>query len=1400
MPESFPASLVLPYLTLSAHPAIGTVLLDPRPAWVWNGEGNRILWANGAGLAFFGETSMDALLDRRFGDVHPARRHLARLARNARADVPMLDRMRFFITDQTVTVTCLCKRLDVAGETVLLLIGTDQEAFGQTDQDRARSVLAALCQGPEADRDYEIYSAQLLDNDGQVIAQSGQSAGAHNDRSLLDKMALMSQGSRDPVSDVLRLDGKAVRRSVAPIGDNGVNRFLALFHAPQSKDESDSYAMLMAELSDNGEPDGDGAALDADMAEADIFGIGGEAPSLNIPYPFNEADKLRDRDWQPFMADDGQGVGADQSQTSMDSDKISPFGEGRGSFHFVWESDEAGRFSYVSEDFASAVGAGHADIVGKSWTEIARKLDLDDDSSVAQAFDSQDTWSGLTVLWPVEKQPIRIPVELTGLPVYGRYHGFQGFRGFGICHIGKARHDGTSQTHTPEKSSAGAFVALPQFHDNDPLMSETLMDVAREAVVATEELVSEKEDNRAVTRDEDPSLHQEPSDAPEQVEPQEETEDAAVAFVDDTGEFGGSFVCARHDETGGEADEPSRPALPEDPYKRVSLLLSGSQLGVTERAGSERSTPEPNAEQGQSADPELLMTIAETDDASALSAGERTAFDEIAATLGKEPFESRLPTEDIDDDYAEFEASQFDIADMDDEDEDGDKAVEEAELSDADVDADRATPAGDQRPDMGSANSPEPSPAKLAETEKTEERLPAGEPNSEGDQAQGGVQTSLQKALQSRLTHDKTLRSAASIAFRDILAMDPSFRHMRTRLAELGRSDDSRRRDEGEEDKPAEPEMVEPGPEEVLTEETGIEEQAPFIADDSPLPDAAHEQDTDAVDGSSLNASETVAEIEAIDAIDATAEAEDEASRTETAQALTVATVAGVAALGGEDIWDREATSSPLIDLLNKLPTAIIVSAKSEILFASKKALRALGFEKREELDALGGMEGLFSGRPGDWLTKTDGRTNLRGADGAPVSVLASIASINWGERPAAMLCFEKSPETQPALGVSEEDEKIAELEAILDTATDGVIVLNEDGHILRMNHSAEALFEVDRHNVAGGSVLNLLAEESHKVMLDYLASLKANDLASILNTGREVVGTVASGGQIPLTMTMGRIAIPGTRRFCAVLRDMSEWRNAQEQLLAEKQKAELASEQKSAFLAKVSHEIRTPLNAIIGFSEVMVEERFGTIGTERYKDYLNDIRVSGKHIMSLINDLLDLSKVEAGKLTLDVQPTDINALVQESVGLMQPQSTSDQIIVRTSLGSNLPRIAADERSLRQIILNLLSNGLKFTPSGGQIIISTLLEDDGAVKLRIRDTGVGMSEEEIKDAFEPFRQIAPTRNTETGTGLGLPLTKALVEINKARLNITSEKNHGTLVEVHFPKDRIVVEPDRETVT
>ncbi|MCC6948049.1 MAG: PAS domain S-box protein [Bradyrhizobiaceae bacterium] len=487
--------------------------------------------------------------------------------------------------------------------------------------------------------------------------------------------------------------------------------------------------------------------------------------------------------------------------------------------------------------------------------------------------------------------------------------------------------------------------------------------------------------------------------------------------------------------------------------------------------------------------------------------------------------------------------------------------------------------------------------------------------------------------------------------------------------------------------------------------------------------------------------------------------------------------------------------------ILGRLPVGVVVHRSGHILYANRAVLEWTGVAGVDELAAAGGLERLFANGQGfaDETGESSRPVALRGRGAHTIPVDARLISAPWDGETALVYLLSRTSGVDhdrleaTELALRDAEASTREMHAILDTATDGVALLDREGHVLGMNRSAEALFGFDSGEIEGRSFTTLFAPESHRAALDYLDGLASNGVASVLNDGREVIGRVREGGLIPLFMTLGRVG-EGGEKFCAVFRDITQWKRAEEELVQARRQAERANSAKSEFLAKISHEIRTPLSSIIGFAEVMMEERLGPIANERYREYLKDIHTSGEHLISLINDLLDLSKIEAGKLDLVFSSVDLNEIASQSMALMQPQANRERIIIRTALAPNLPPVVADARSIRQIVLNLLSNSIRFTPPGGQVIVSTTLTDDGEVHLRVRDTGIGMTETEIKTALEPFRQITTAgHGKEGGTGLGLPLTKALAEANRASFSIKSTKNAGTLVEIAFPSTRVLAE-------
>jgi signal transduction histidine kinase len=270
-------------------------------------------------------------------------------------------------------------------------------------------------------------------------------------------------------------------------------------------------------------------------------------------------------------------------------------------------------------------------------------------------------------------------------------------------------------------------------------------------------------------------------------------------------------------------------------------------------------------------------------------------------------------------------------------------------------------------------------------------------------------------------------------------------------------------------------------------------------------------------------------------------------------------------------------------------------------------------------------------------------------------------------------------------------------------------------------------------------------------------------------------------------TLQIRRRAMPNGA-VITIYSDVTELKASERKLIEARSQAEAANRAKGDFLANMSHELRTPLNAIIGFSEVISNELFGPIAHGKYLEYIKDIHASSLHLLSIINDVLDMSKIEAGKLELSKELVHIENVIGEVMRMVHERALSRDIELTAQLSDEDMEIWADERSMKQIFLNLLHNSIKFSKEGGQVCVRSIADRPEVAVFEIEDHGIGMSEEEQERALQPFGQAKPvTTRNYGGTGLGLPITKGLVEAHGGTLTINSRANYGTVVRIVLPR-------------
>ncbi|MDR3516062.1 MAG: ATP-binding protein [Azospirillaceae bacterium] len=362
----------------------------------------------------------------------------------------------------------------------------------------------------------------------------------------------------------------------------------------------------------------------------------------------------------------------------------------------------------------------------------------------------------------------------------------------------------------------------------------------------------------------------------------------------------------------------------------------------------------------------------------------------------------------------------------------------------------------------------------------------------------------------------------------------------------------------------------------------------------------------------------------------------------------------------------------------------------------------------------------------------------------------------------------------------------------IYENAIEGISQTLPGGRILTANPALAGIYGY----ASAQEIIDMLHDVDRQLYVDPAARA---EFMTQLTTAGQVVGFETQirrkdGTVIWITETARAVRDEGGALLYieSYVEDITERKRAEVVLVNAKEQADLASRAKSEFLANMSHELRTPLNAIIGFSEIIKEQMFGAIAERVYVDYARDIYDSGKLLLALINDILDMSKIEAGKKEIRDSVVDAARVIRSCLRLVRARAEASNIALQVDLPANLPYVRAEELSLKQILTNLLSNAVKFTPEGGRVTISARIENDGRMLLAVADTGIGIASEDMDKALAPFGQIESSLSSKTqGTGLGLPLVVSLVELHGGAFSLESALGSGTTARVWLPAERVI---------
>ena len=378
----------------------------------------------------------------------------------------------------------------------------------------------------------------------------------------------------------------------------------------------------------------------------------------------------------------------------------------------------------------------------------------------------------------------------------------------------------------------------------------------------------------------------------------------------------------------------------------------------------------------------------------------------------------------------------------------------------------------------------------------------------------------------------------------------------------------------------------------------------------------------------------------------------------------------------------------------------------------------------------------------------------------------------------------------RPSQGAEGKNDELLLMSAVFDLSEVGIVVTDDAHKVVRVNQSIVRNFGWNEEELIGRGITSFITPDARQSFASQLvagvdAPRGSGELRVIRNDG-----SIAN-----VLFTAAAMELSGGRVFQVyTLMDITLRKRMEETLRAAKERADSASRAKSVFLANMSHELRTPLNAIMGFSEIMIEGTFGKLVNDRYAGYIDDIHGSASHLLGIINEVLDMSKIESGKVELDEEWVRLDEIIISVVRMMESRAFGKSISFACDLADNLPDVFCDKRIFRQVFINLLMNAVKFSGEGDVIRIHASMRESGRLCIHVIDQGVGIPEDKIEQVLEPFGQVDDSNEylPQEGTGLGLPLAKAMVELHEGELDLKSVLGQGTEVLVFLPSNRLRV--------